>query len=90
MNLNAAFAQALKKLRTRRGLTQERFALATSTSYMSQLERGLKNPTLEKVEHLAAIMDIHPASLLIQCYLERSSCEDIELLFEKIRFDLAP
>jgi len=89
MELNTAFARALKNLRTRRALTQEDFALVTSLSYMSQLERGLKNPTLEKVEHLAAVMDIHPASLLIQCYLERSSCQDIELLFEKIRFDLA-
>ncbi|WP_160105671.1 helix-turn-helix domain-containing protein [Pseudomonas izuensis] len=89
MELNFAFAQALRKSRSRRGLTQEDFVSVTSRTYISQLERGLKTPTLEKVEQLAAVMDIHPASLLIECYLERSPDIDLKTLFAKIRSDLS-
>ncbi|UST92754.1 helix-turn-helix domain-containing protein [Pseudomonas siliginis] len=89
MELNAAFAQALKKLRKRRKLTQEDFVSVTSRGYMSQLERGMRSPTLEKVGDLAAVMSVHPASLVIGSYLEAWPYEDIESLFEQIRGDLA-
>lgn len=89
MELNIALGRSLRKLRSRRGLSQDDFALVTSRTYISQLERGLKSPTLEKIEQFAKFMDIHPASLIIGCYLERSSKEDLQSLFEKVRIDLA-
>ena len=89
MELNIALGRSLRKLRSRRGLSQDDFALVTSRTYISQLERGLKSPTLEKIEQFAAFMNIHPASLVIGCYLERSPDEDLQSLFEKVRIDLA-
>lgn len=89
MELNAAFANALKKLRKRRKLTQEDFVSVTSRGYMSQLERGMRSPTLDKVEDLAAVMSVHPASLVIASYLEAWPFEDIESLFQQIQSDLA-
>lgn len=89
MELNAAFAEALKNLRKRRKLTQEDFVTVTSRGYMSQLERGMRSPTLDKVGDLAAVMSVHPASLIIGSYLEESPYQDLESLFDQIRADLA-
>ncbi|KAF1043300.1 MAG: hypothetical protein GAK38_04027 [Xylophilus sp.] len=35
---------------------------------MSSLERGLKNPTLSKVDELCEIMQVHPLTLLALTY----------------------
>ena len=42
------FRQVLKKLRTEKGISQEEFALSIGLhrTYISQLERGLKSPSL--------------------------------------------
>ncbi|MBC3776381.1 helix-turn-helix domain-containing protein [Pseudomonas frederiksbergensis] len=89
MELNAAFANALKKLRKRRKLTQEDFVSVTSRGYMSQLERGMRSPTLDKVGDLAAVMSVHPASLVIASYLEASPYEDLNSLIQQIQADLS-
>ncbi len=41
MELKQAFSLALKRLRTRRGLTQEDFSFVSSRTYLSTMERGL-------------------------------------------------
>lgn len=35
---------------------------------MSSLERGLKNPTLSKVDELCEVMQVHPLTLLTLAY----------------------
>lgn len=35
---------------------------------MSSLERGLKNPTLSKVDELCEVMELHPLTLLALAY----------------------
>ncbi|VTU33641.1 hypothetical protein H6CHR_04042 [Variovorax sp. PBL-H6] len=35
---------------------------------MSSLERGLKNPTLSKVDELCEVMQVHPLTLLALTY----------------------
>lgn len=72
MGTQAAFARALRELRKARHMSQEDFANVCSRVYMSQLERGLKNPTLNMIEDLAAQMDIHPLTLLLKAYLIQS------------------
>lgn len=57
--------QALRRLRQARALTQEDFSLVSSRTYMSALERGLQSPTLEKLLELAAVLKIHPATVLV-------------------------
>ncbi|MDB5779697.1 MAG: hypothetical protein JWP93_2062, partial [Polaromonas sp.] len=39
------FPAALKDARTSLGLAQEAFSLASSRTYVSSLERGIKSPT---------------------------------------------
>ncbi len=52
MNLNEALAKALKQIRQTKGLTQEDFSFVSSRAYISTLERGLKSPTIEKLEQI--------------------------------------
>ena len=54
---------------------------------MSALERGLKNPTLEKVEEIANTLEIHPLTLLTRCYALKDN-ESAESLLSKIESEL--
>ena len=50
--------------RKARGLTQEDFSDVSSRTYLSSLERDLKSPTLEKLAQLAAVLQVHPVTLV--------------------------
>lgn len=81
MDIKEAFAVALKQARTARRLTQEDFSNVSSRTYVSTLERGLKNPTLDKIEDLAGVLSIHPLTLLTLAYMiERNNTDPAELL----------
>ena len=49
--LEKAFAEALRELRTEKGLSQEKLALESGyhRTYVGMLERGMQNPTLRTV-----------------------------------------
>ncbi len=88
MNLNEALANALKQTRHKKGLTQEDFSVVSSRTYMSTLERGLKSPTVEKLEKISSVIDIHPLTILAIAYMEKGGYKDIELLFEAIKSEV--
>ncbi len=56
--------------RKARGLSQEAFSDVSSRTYLSSLERGLKSPTLKKMDELCGVMGIHPLTLLTLAYAE--------------------
>lgn len=85
MELREAFAIALRNARIRRGLTQEDFGIVSSRTYLSTLERGLKNVTLEKASELAQRMDVHPLTLLVESFLVLEPESDLDSLLERIR-----
>ncbi len=60
MPLNESFANVLKKMRMQKGLSQEELAFKANLhrTYISQLERGLKSPTLNTISTLADVLDI--------------------------------
>jgi transcriptional regulator with XRE-family HTH domain len=89
LELNIAFGLALKQARTSKNFTQEDFSAVSSRTYLSTLERGLKSPTLEKIEQLAGAMDLHPLTLLVATYAVRDDRSDLESLFQKIRAELS-
>jgi transcriptional regulator with XRE-family HTH domain len=70
--MKLAFAKALKQARKSKGLTQEDFSDTSSRTYLSTLERGMKSPTLDKVNGIAQTLGIHVVSLItLTClYLE--------------------
>ncbi|AMA40770.1 TPA: helix-turn-helix transcriptional regulator [Pseudomonas aeruginosa] len=88
MELKQAFGQALKQLRMSQGLTQEDFSDVSSRTYLSTLERGLKSPTIDKLDEIGAAMGIHPATILIYSYLLKTSSTEVEKVLDRIRDEL--
>lgn len=64
--LEGAFGSVLRQLRESKGLSQEELADQCSIhrTYVSQLERGLKSPTLRLVWQICASLDVSPLSLI--------------------------
>lgn len=88
MKTKLAFAKSLRALRKAKKVTQEDFSVVSSRTYISMLERGLKSPTLEKIEALAKVLKVHPLSLLFLTYLRAGGSRDIEALSKRIQADL--
>lgn len=72
------FADALRSSRKSKGLSQEDFSLVSSRTYVSSLERGLKSPTLNKVDDLAEVLGVHPLTLLAMSYLRTRDATAVE------------
>jgi transcriptional regulator with XRE-family HTH domain len=82
------FPKALKTARTANGLNQESFSLVSSRTYVSSLERGLKVPTLNKVDELAEVLTIHPLTLLALSYMTDNDSQTVEELFSLVTKEL--
>lgn len=88
MELGKAFGVTLKRYRIRAGLSQEAFSTVSSRTYISTLERGLKNPTLDKVNEIASALSVHPLTLLTTYYLALDNTLSIDDLMTRIRSEL--
>jgi transcriptional regulator with XRE-family HTH domain len=66
MNLPQILGRNLRELRKRRGMSQEALALETDMkrSYVSDLERGTRNPSVKAIERLAVALAVQPCELL--------------------------
>lgn len=70
----AAFGTAVRELRTERGLSQEDLADAAHlhVTYLSGIERGLRNPSLDKLNALAAALQLSTLELIAHADKARS------------------
>jgi transcriptional regulator with XRE-family HTH domain len=80
MDSKKGFGMALRKIRKAKNLTQEDFVEISSRTYLSTLERGVKSPTLVKVEALSTTLGVHPLTLLISTYVEIENQEYDQIL----------
>jgi transcriptional regulator with XRE-family HTH domain len=80
MDTKKGFGIALRKIRKAKKLTQEDFEDTSSRTYLSTLERGMKSPTLEKIEALSTTLGIHPLTLLVFAYIEVENQEHDQIL----------
>jgi transcriptional regulator with XRE-family HTH domain len=78
------FSNALRLVRKARGLTQEGFDDISSRVYISALERGIKQPTLPKVDALAGRLGVHPLTLLVLAYCRKPAPEDVRQLLGRV------
>lgn len=62
------FGLALRLARKSKNISQESFDVVSGRTYISSLERGLKSPTLEKVDQLASVVGVHPLTVLALSY----------------------
>ena len=65
-NLRKYFGEVIKELRTQKKLSQEKLALDSDIdrTYLSLLERGLRNPTLRVVFALAKTLELSSSELV--------------------------
>ncbi|UNM17112.1 helix-turn-helix domain-containing protein [Pseudomonas sp. ArH3a] len=89
MELNTAFGLALKQVRKRQQLTQEDFSNISSRTYLSTLERGLKSPTLEKLEQLSSVLNVHPLTMMAVAYMHKENRQNVSDLLKNIETELA-
>lgn len=89
MDIRQAFGFALRKARKAQGLTQEDFSTVSSRTYLSTLERGIKSPTLDKVQELADTLKIHPLTLLALAYSNVEGEQGLPDLLDKIKLEIA-
>ncbi|EBI5645124.1 helix-turn-helix transcriptional regulator [Salmonella enterica subsp. enterica serovar Newport] len=64
-DIKTRFGEQLRKLRTQSGLSQEAFAdkCGLDRTYISGIERGVRNPTLEVISVLAKGLEINIKTL---------------------------
>ena len=87
MGLLQRFGVGLQRARVSRGLTQEDFSVVSSRTYLSSLERGLKAPTITKLEELASVIGVHPLALFAMAYLP-SDKRECERFFAELRAEV--
>jgi len=66
VGLERLFGRMLQELRTERGLSQEKLGFESNyhRTYISQLERGQKNPSLKAIFRLARVLGITPSEMI--------------------------
>lgn len=66
MTLEAAFGNVIRQLRAEKGLSQEKlsFESGLDRSYISQLECGLRQPSLVTIFQLAKALQTSPAHII--------------------------
>lgn len=86
--MRVAFGKALRQARKNLKLTQGAFTQKSSRTYFSNLERGLKCPTLDKVNQLANTMNISFASLMVITLMHFKNEHDVEAVMQRIRAEV--
>ncbi len=66
MDMRKLVGDNVRRVRTRKGLTQEQFSEKSgfSQQYISDLERGRRNPTVVTLFELAQALEVTPVELL--------------------------
>lgn len=66
MDLPRVLGRNVRDLRKRKGMSQEElgFAADMKRSYVSDLERGTRNPTIKALARLADALGVEPALLV--------------------------
>ncbi len=70
--LESLFGDYLRELRTEKGLSQEKLAELShlDRTYVSLLERGLRQPTLSTLFSLSKALNVSPSSVI--SYIEKN------------------
>ena len=65
-SIQRTFGEVLREVRVGRGMSQQELALQSELdrTYISLIERGLRQPTLTTLIVLASTLDIDPAELV--------------------------
>lgn len=66
--INGALGKTIRRLRVEKQLSQEEFAhrAGLHRTYVSQLERGLKSPTLDVICKVCGVLAMRPSQFMIE------------------------
>lgn len=66
MNLSEAFGATIRRLREEKGISQETLAEASDLdrTFISMLERGVKQPTLRTLWAIAEALEVAPHAII--------------------------
>ena len=78
MDVSKAFGVALRKLRVSRGLTQEQLGFEANLrrTFISSLELGEKQPSLETIHKIAIALDMPLSRLILKVEHEIQKVEN--------------
>jgi len=64
--ISTVFGQVLREQRNTKGLSQEQLALGANVdrTFVSQMERGIRQPTITTLMKLAGALGIQPSTLV--------------------------
>ena len=67
MDVKRAVGKRIKLVRQGKGLTQDQFAerVGLSSKYISGIERGVENPTMDNLIRLAKVLGVEPYDLFL-------------------------
>lgn len=65
-DINRFFADTLREFRRNAGISQEKLALEANLdrTYISLLERGLRQPTIKTLFAISAVLGVHPYEII--------------------------
>ncbi|GLK90762.1 helix-turn-helix domain-containing protein [Pseudomonas turukhanskensis] len=86
MEHKRAVGEAILRVRLQKGLAQE--GVGASQTYISDVERGLKSPSLEKISKISAALDVHPTSIVVLSYLLENPRTSLDELLKKVRCEV--
>lgn len=66
MNIEKIFGEELQKIRKEKGLSQEQLGFESGyhRTYISQLERGVKSPSLKTIFRIAKALKTQPSKIM--------------------------
>jgi transcriptional regulator with XRE-family HTH domain len=64
-NIRDLFGKMVRSLRTAKGISQEKLAFACGLhrTYISDIERGTRNISIDNIQKIAAALDVNPKDL---------------------------
>ncbi|MFJ4455922.1 helix-turn-helix domain-containing protein [Pseudomonas sp. NPDC089392] len=87
MELKKAFGKVFRWYRTKNALSQEDFSDVSGRTYISTLERGIHSPTIDRLEALAPMLNVHPITLLVCTYAARDGVSP-DILLQRVREEI--
>jgi transcriptional regulator with XRE-family HTH domain len=87
LELNKALGLAIRELRQSKGLSQE--SIGASQSYISDIERGIKTLSVEKLDEIANCIGVQPVTILAKCYMIKNDSTDSTILLSLLAEELS-
>lgn len=85
MELRESFGETVRVIRRDKGLPQG--AIGVNQGYVSELENGLKSPTLQKIAEIANNLGVHPITLLTVAF-ENMGAQSAEEILDCVTSEL--